>query len=121
MKAARVFTKEDPCTKIELHNCFFDGVRYSHKPVVNAKMEIGDNAPKYLVKKGYVVESIVGGVDYYRLTDEGEEWLREGLQRYLVLHPERSGEVKQAARSRVIRRAPAKALKPALRRRTARG
>jgi hypothetical protein len=96
VKEARKFTKDDPCTKIELHNCFVNPAtgHYTSRPLVTAKTEIGDNAPKYLAKKGYLeIDSSSTGVDYYRLTPDGEDWLREGLQRYLVLHPERVADV----------------------------
>lgn len=104
MKEARKFSREQPCTKVEIHNCFFDGRQYTKRPVVEVKMEVGDNVPKYLVREDYVSFVLLAGVDYYELTVDGEEWLRAGLKRYLELHPERASDVVQAATGRVIRR-----------------
>jgi hypothetical protein len=89
MKAARVFTRDDPCTKVHLWNCFTDARgNLIDRPMVDAKMEIGDNAPKYLIREGYVRARIIGGVDWYVLTESGKTWLRDGTIRYLELHPE---------------------------------
>lgn len=64
MKAAKRFSKDSPCTKVEIHNCFFDGHRYNKRPVVDAKMEIGDNVPKYLAREEFVKTITMSGVDY---------------------------------------------------------
>lgn len=85
----KVFTKEDPCTKVDLHNCFYAGGRYVNRPVVEAKAVIGENAPKYLIREEFVVVRTIDNIDYYCLTPEGDEWLRRGIVRYLDLHPER--------------------------------
>jgi hypothetical protein len=90
LPAARVFTKEDPCTKVELHNCFFRGGQYVERAVVEARTEIGENAPKYLVKKGFVLLQTRKWVDYYVPTEQGKAWLHSGILRYLVLHPDRA-------------------------------
>lgn len=109
MKAARKFTRDDPVTKVELHNCFIDPAtgRYRPVPLVNAKTQIGDNAPKYLARNEYLRTVLRGGIDYYELTPDGEQWLRDGLKRFLELHPERAADVLQAPKQaprRVIRR-----------------
>lgn len=104
MKEARKFTRESPVTKVELHNAFFDGHRYTKCAVVDFKVQCGDNAIKYLVREGYVDTLLMGGVDYYVLSDDGEEWLREGLKRFLVLHPERAPDVRQATTAKPARR-----------------
>lgn len=88
----RVFAKDSPCTKIEMHNCFSRGMRYVNIPVIEAHTVIGVNAPKYLIKSGYVVVRSILQVDHYCLTPEGDNWLRLGIRRYLTLHPERLGE-----------------------------
>lgn len=85
----KVFTKDDPCTKVDLHNCFYEGGRYVNRPVVEAKAVIGENAPKYLIREEFVVVRTIGNVDYYCLTPEGDEWLRRGILKYLDNHPER--------------------------------
>jgi len=123
MKAARKFTRDDPCTKVEIHNCFFDGHRYNKKAVVDAKMEIGDNVPKYLTREGFMDTLHHAGVDYFVLTGDGEDWLRDGLARFLTLHPERTADVRGPKLSRRIRRAiaPAEPAKPPTMRRIIRG
>lgn len=89
-KAPRVFTRDDPCTKVDLHNAFFRQGQYRDTPVVDARAIIGVNAPKYLIREGYVEEKLRGGVDWYVLTIKGKAWLRTGVIRYLELHPERA-------------------------------
>lgn len=112
MKEARKFTRDNPCTKVEIHNCFWVVDKYKAQPVVHAKTQIGDNVPKYLMREGYLEEKTMGGVDFYRLTPDGEHWLRDGLKRFLELHPERISDVVSSplkanaapARRRIIRR-----------------
>lgn len=85
----KVFTREQPCTKVEIHNCFYAPGGYKARMVIEARTEIGINVPKYLLREGYAVQELRGGSDYLELTEEGEEWLRTGLARQLELHPER--------------------------------
>lgn len=87
-----VFTRDNPCTKVEIHNCFASTGRYADTPVVEAKTIIGENVPKYLLREEYVVVRLIGGVDHYCLTPDGRKWLQEGILRYLELHPERVTE-----------------------------
>ena len=90
-----VFTRDNPCTKVHLHNCFYRGGRYVNRPVVEAKAEIGENAPKYLIREGYVNVRLIGGVDYYVLTPAGDQWLRQGVHRYLTNHPDKISECRE--------------------------
>lgn len=85
----KVFTRENPCTKIHIHNCFYAGGQYPDKPVIEAKTFIGENCPKYLTREGFATVVTRRGVDYYHLTPEGDSWLRQGIIRYLTLHPDR--------------------------------
>ena len=106
-KAPRVFTREQPCTKIDLHNAFFRGGSYRDTPVVDARAVIGINAPKYLLREGIVIERLSDGVDWYVLTAKGRGWLRTGIIRFLELHPERAGDCIEPPFSRnsgVVRR-----------------
>lgn len=89
------FTRDNPVTKVELHNCFYKQGRYIDRPVVDAKREIGENAPKYLVSRGYARVRTEKSVDYYSLTADGNNWLRQGILRYLALHPERLIDVRE--------------------------
>ncbi len=88
MKEAAKFTRDRPCTKVDLWNCFRRAGGYPAQTVVHAKTLIGDNAPKYLVREGYAREFTAGGVDFYQLTHHGIAWLEKGVKRYLELHPE---------------------------------
>lgn len=89
------FTRDNPCTKVHLHNCFYKGGKYIPRPVVEAKSEIGENAPKYLIREGYATIRLIDGVDYYVLTEDGDNYLRNGIQRYLTLHPEHERDCKE--------------------------
>ena len=94
MKEAAKFTRDNPVTKVELHNAFWRTGQYRDTPVVDAKRIIGDNAPKYMLREDFISMETRGGVDWYILTDSGREWLRAGIARYLELHPERRSEVR---------------------------
>lgn len=89
------FTRDHPVTKVELHNCFYHLGKYIDRPVVEAQAEIGRNAPKYLMREDFAVLQTRGGVDYYHLTARGDLWLRNGILRYLELHPERAQDCKE--------------------------
>lgn len=88
IKPVRVFSREHPCTKIELFNCFTGEFGYVRRPVVEARGEIGENAPKYLLQKNYCVYRTDKGIDYYELTQTGEEWLTKGVESHLKRHPD---------------------------------
>lgn len=85
-----VFDRANPCSKVELHNCFFKKGAYVSRRLVEAQTIVGVNAPKFLMRQGYAVLQAERGVDYYALTREGRDWLSTGLLRYLELHPERA-------------------------------
>lgn len=86
----KVFTKENPCTKVDIHNCFYDPVlgRYQRRAVVEARGVIGLNTPKYLLREGYAVYRSEANVEYYELTPPGVDWLRKGLEAHLQRHPD---------------------------------
>lgn len=101
----KVFTKENPCTKVDIHNCFVgESGKYEQRPVVQARGVIGLNTPKYLIREGYAVYTYDKGIDYIHLTQNGEHWLRLGLERFLELHPERRVEVRNGKPSSPVRR-----------------
>lgn len=81
------FTKERPCNKTHLHNAFFDGKKYVDRLLVHAQAVIGKNCPRYLIRKGFVVQRLIGSVDWYCLTPAGKQWLQAGISRHLALHP----------------------------------
>ena len=112
IKPTKVFTREQPCSKVDIWNCFITAKGLAPVMVVASRGEIGLNVPKYLLKNEYLEAYTEKSVDYYRLTPSGEEWLRKGLNRHLELHP---GEVENvlhlsklrapAPRKRVVRTA----------------
>lgn len=85
MSAVAKFTRDAPCTKVHLWNCFGGE---GPVPVVDAKAIVGENAPKYLLREKYITQTSRAGVDYYSITKDGREWLTTGVRRYLALHPE---------------------------------
>jgi hypothetical protein len=99
IKPVKVFTKDQPCTKLEIHNCFAGPHGYIARPVVEAQGEIGKNAPKHMLSKLYLVYRTVGNIDYYELTRTGTIWLHDGLAAYLKHHPDRQKDVKVVSSS----------------------
>jgi|SRR5471030_1188101 len=95
IKQTRVFTRDNPCTKVDLFNCFKGEDQFVARAVVETRGEIGLNAPKYMVKNGFVRRYDSGNIEYYELTDEGRDWLIAGLKRHLELHPEDEGKVER--------------------------
>lgn len=83
----KVFTREQPATKVDIAEAFWDGLKFKPCPVVVAWSIIGQNVPKYLLKKGLATLSEHKGVDIYTLTRAGQEWLVEGLQKHVKRHP----------------------------------
>lgn len=84
----KVFTKDNPCTKLHLWNCFRGARGFKRVPVVEAKAQIGANAPRGMLRKGRIRQLEVKGVEYYQLTDAGTDWLKSGIQSYVKRHPE---------------------------------
>ena len=83
MKTVRVFTKNEPCNKVDIWNCFRAeaGNKFVSVPIVEARDAIGISVPSHLVRAGRA-EMIKGG-DSIRLTSEGKTWLRAGTVRYV--------------------------------------
>lgn len=81
------FDRTNPCTKVHIFNCFKKFKAGTAVPVVEAHTIIGVNTPKYLLKKGFIRTTSIGGKDLYVLSQEGAEWLQTGLKRHLELHP----------------------------------
>ena len=55
---------------------------------------IGLNAPRYLKRKGYLVEQVRGNKQVYVLTTTGKEWLLNGTLNFIIRHPERREELR---------------------------
>ncbi len=85
----KVFSRESPCTKLEIWNCFRNkrSAGFVRVPVPEAQAQIGANVPRVMEREGRLVSVVAGQVQYYVLTEEGEDWLLEGFKRYLKNHP----------------------------------
>ncbi len=83
----RVFSRGNPCTKIDVWNAFRGRKGFVPTTVVRAQSIIGANVPRVLEREGRMVRETIGGKDMYILTPEGEEWLTRGFRNYLRNHP----------------------------------
>lgn len=84
----KVFSKDAPCTKLEIWQTFRGPKGFKpNVPVVEAQAIIGANVPRVMEREGRLYRHELRGVEYYSLTDAGEEWLLDGMQRYLKNHP----------------------------------
>lgn len=95
VKPIKVFSREEPCTKIDLFNCFRRGGKYVPRPVVETRGEIGENSPKYMLREGYARMLAQRGIDYLVLTEKGEAWLTRGVRRYVEIHPAEAEKLEQ--------------------------
>lgn len=85
---AKIFTKDNPCTKLDIWTCFRGRRGFKSVQVDEAHSIIGLNAPRNMLSNGYVTREEVGGVLLYKLTAEGEKWLLTKFKSYLIAHPE---------------------------------
>ena len=83
-----VFTRDNPCTKLEIWNTFRTRRGFKRVQVDQAKAVIGANAPKNMLKQGYVEVVDVKNVEYFELTEDGKEWLKKGIAGYVKRHPD---------------------------------
>ena len=117
----KVFTKDAPCTKLHIWNCFRQMSGYAKVQVDVAHSEIGLNVPRVMERGGKLVKETEPRGDYYVLTPLGKQWLEEGIRAYLTNHPGAKNKVKamppravvpaEAARVTRTRPAPAPARK----------
>lgn len=84
----RVFTKDQPCTKKELWECFRGRRGFRKVQVAEAQSVIGKNAPKNMLRNGYAEVVSHRRAEYYQLTDKGQEWLQKGILSFAKRHPE---------------------------------
>ena len=92
--SVKVFTKEHPCTKLDLWNAFRGKRGFIRQQVDVAYSFIGKNAPRNMLIQGYAEVVTTRNIDYLRLTGEGEEWLMKKFTRQLPQHPEWYAAVK---------------------------
>lgn len=96
--AERKFTKSQPCSKIDIYNCFY-GVGSTQddqgrsSDITRARAIIGRNVVYRLCQAGHAELTILGGISYIALTDEGMAWLNHGVKRYLKNQPEKARDI----------------------------
>jgi hypothetical protein len=84
----RRFSRSNPCTKLDLWNAFRGKRGFIRVQVDVAHSMIGLNAPRYMLKNGYLEHFEQRNVEFYRLTADGEYWLYEKFSRLTKKHPE---------------------------------
>jgi hypothetical protein len=83
----RVFSKTNPCSKLDLWLCFKATRGFSDIQVDQAHALIGKNAPRVMERKGYLRVVRGSATDSYQLTAEGQKWLLLGIRCYAKNHP----------------------------------
>lgn len=91
---AKVFTKDNPCTKLDIWQCFRIATGFRRVPVGEAHTYIGLNVPRVMEREGRLLRVEDQGIEYYELTTDGGNWLAEGFRRYLKNHPSRVSRAK---------------------------
>lgn len=84
-----VFSKSNPCTKIEIFNCFRGRRGFRQVEESEVLATIGRHVPRVLVNEGRAERIKTAKGDFYKLTKAGQDWLRVGLRRYLRNYPEK--------------------------------
>lgn len=87
-----VFTRDNPCTKLDLWNCFRSRRGFRQVQVAEAKSRIGANAPRGMISNGRLETVHTANTESYRLTKAGVEWLRTGISHFIKNHPDRAEE-----------------------------
>lgn len=79
----RAFTKNRPCNKIDIWNCFRNGRRFKAVSVTMARGIIGAHVPNHMIAAGRLERVEIRGTESYRLTPDGEAWLKKGTETYI--------------------------------------
>lgn len=102
----KVFTRQQPCTKADIWQCFWVNGRFATVQVDQAHAIIGKNVPRVMERNGYLINKTTARDDSYYLTPEGQSWLRKGIESYVKNHPNADinlAPAKAAGRVRRIR------------------
>lgn len=91
---AKRFTKDSPCTKLDIWNCFVAEAGFADVPVYEAQSKIGVFVPRNMEREGRLIVVNRAGADYYRLTLSGRAWLTRGIRSYVKNHPAEHQRVK---------------------------
>ena len=84
---AKHFTRDNPCTKLDIWNAFRGRRGFIRPQVDTAHAIIGLNAPRYMIASGYLECHDINGVERYVLTAIGINWLMTKFKSYLNNHP----------------------------------
>lgn len=103
--AARQFSKTNPCSKIDIFNCFRSerGADWRPRLVVDTHALLGRNVPYRMVSDGRLEKYEQGNAEWYRLTDKGEKWVYEATLRYVRKDPFRMGGIVNRPRGWISR------------------
>jgi len=99
-----VFDRQNPCTKVEIWNCFHGRTGFKRVQVDVAKSVIGANVPRVMEREGRLVVEKGKKEDLFILTPVGEVWLTEGIKRYLKNHPAEVADVKYPPKATIKKR-----------------
>lgn len=89
----RTFTRENPCTKKDLWQCFRGPTGYRRVLVAVAYSQIGVNAPRVMERQGYLVKNATPQGDFLTLTESGRQWLDKGIRAYVKNHPSERDDI----------------------------
>ncbi len=96
----RVFTKQKPCTKKDIWNCFRGPGAFLKVQTDNAHALVGVNVPRVMERQGYLVKESLPKGDYYSLTSMGQVWLENGIKSFLRNHPAEAKNVRNMPRAK---------------------
>jgi len=88
------FTKDNPCTMVDIWNCFRIKNGFRNVQIGEAQSLIGINVPNYMLRMNRLVIFEIRREEYYVLTHDGAEWLERKFTRYLQSYPESKNLVK---------------------------
>lgn len=91
--AVREFSKDSPCTKADIWECFRGPSGYLRVQVDVVYSRIGKSVPRVLERDGKAVRLNTARGDFYELTDFGRDWLDKGIRNFLKNHPYRRSEL----------------------------
>lgn len=89
----KTFTRENPCTKRDLWECFRGPTGFRRVQVSVAQSQIGVNAPRVMERNGHIVKNETPQGDFYTMTPLGRDWLERGIRAYVKNHPSERSEV----------------------------
>ena len=95
----KVFTRDNPCTKLDVWNCFRGSRGFRRVQVDEAHSIVGLNAPRNMLKNGYITIVEHRQSEYYALTASGVKWLSSRFKKYLERHPNDRKRAKNVPKS----------------------